>query len=185
MNRDSYDEMLKAVQAFHDKHDFKNTGGEELTYRVALMSEELGEIAEAVTKGKDKETLAEEVAAQDGHEGEAAVAVVGRLGPRAAGDEEPPVVPRAHQGFARAQGEGHGVGGPGVDAVPAGDPVVVPGGVDPDQVLGGELRQRARTAPDQGGILRQLLDAGQAGPGGGLVGADDQRLQPRLPVERL
>ena len=54
--------MLVAVQAFHDKHDFKNTGGEELTYRIALMTEELGEIAEAVTKGKDKAELAEEVA---------------------------------------------------------------------------------------------------------------------------
>ena len=62
MNKDSYDDMLAAVQAFHDKHDFKNTGGEELTYRVALMSEELGEIAEAVTKGKDRSELAEEVA---------------------------------------------------------------------------------------------------------------------------
>ena len=62
MNPDSYHDMLKAVQAFHDKHDFKNTGGEELTYRVALMTEELGEIAEAITKGRDKETLAEEVA---------------------------------------------------------------------------------------------------------------------------
>ena len=62
MNKDSYDDMLKAVQAFHDKHDFKNTGGEELTYRVALMTEELGEIAEAITKGKDKAELAEEVA---------------------------------------------------------------------------------------------------------------------------
>lgn len=54
--------MLKAVQAFHDKHDFKNTGGEELTYRVALMSEELGEIASAITKGKSKQDLAEETA---------------------------------------------------------------------------------------------------------------------------
>jgi NTP pyrophosphatase (non-canonical NTP hydrolase) len=62
MNQDSYTEMLAAVQAFHDKHDFKNTGGEELTYRIALMTEELGEIAEAVTKGRDKQTLAEEVA---------------------------------------------------------------------------------------------------------------------------
>jgi len=62
MNKDSYDDMLAAVQAFHDKHDFKNTGGEELTYRIALMTEELGEIAEAVTKGKDKAELAEEVA---------------------------------------------------------------------------------------------------------------------------
>ena len=62
MDPDSYDDMLKAVQAFHDKHDFKNTGGEELTYRVALMSEELGEIASAITKGKSIEDLAEETA---------------------------------------------------------------------------------------------------------------------------
>ena len=62
MNTDSYADMLAAVQAFHDKHDFKNTGGEELTYRIALMTEELGEISEAITKGRDKETLAEEVA---------------------------------------------------------------------------------------------------------------------------
>jgi NTP pyrophosphatase (non-canonical NTP hydrolase) len=33
-----------------------------MTYRVALMSEELGEIAECVTKGKPKEKLSEEVA---------------------------------------------------------------------------------------------------------------------------
>lgn len=59
---DSYDEMLKAVQAFHDKHDFKNTGGEDLTYRVALMAEELGEISSCVTKGKSREALAEECA---------------------------------------------------------------------------------------------------------------------------
>ena len=62
MNPDSYEDMLNAVQAFHDKHDFKNTGGEELTYRVALMSEELGEIASAITKGKSNEALAEETA---------------------------------------------------------------------------------------------------------------------------
>jgi len=62
MNPDSYQEMLKAVQAFHDKHDFKNTGGEEMTYRLALMAEELGEISACVTKGKDKAALAEEVA---------------------------------------------------------------------------------------------------------------------------
>jgi len=62
MNMDSYPKMLMAVQAFHDKHRFKDTGGEELTYRVALMAEELGEIAECVTKGKSKEALAEECA---------------------------------------------------------------------------------------------------------------------------
>ena len=59
---DSWQAMLAAVQAFHDKHDFRNTGGEELTYRVALMAEELGEIAACVTKGKPAPELAEEVA---------------------------------------------------------------------------------------------------------------------------
>jgi NTP pyrophosphatase (non-canonical NTP hydrolase) len=54
--------MLDAVQAFHDKHDFKNTGGEEMTYRLALMAEELGEISSCITKGKSQENLAEEVA---------------------------------------------------------------------------------------------------------------------------
>ncbi len=54
--------MLAKVQAFHDKHDFKNTGGEELTYRISLMAEELGEISSCVTKGKSKEELAEETA---------------------------------------------------------------------------------------------------------------------------
>ncbi len=60
--RDSYQAMLDAVQAFHDKHDFKNTGGEEMTYRLSLMSEELGEISSCITKGKSRENLAEEVA---------------------------------------------------------------------------------------------------------------------------
>jgi NTP pyrophosphatase (non-canonical NTP hydrolase) len=62
MNMDSYQKMLAAVQAFHDKHRFKDTGGEEMTYRIALMAEDLGEIAECVTKGKGKEQLAEECA---------------------------------------------------------------------------------------------------------------------------
>lgn len=61
-NSDSYQEMLAAVQAFHDKHDFRNKGGEEMTYRMALMAEELGEIGACVTKGKSTEKLAEEVA---------------------------------------------------------------------------------------------------------------------------
>ncbi|MGD1990716.1 MAG: nucleoside triphosphate pyrophosphohydrolase family protein [Chromatiales bacterium] len=62
MERDSWQAMMEAVQVFHDKHDFKNTGGEELNYRVALMAEELGEISSCVTKGKSTEALAEEVA---------------------------------------------------------------------------------------------------------------------------
>lgn len=62
IDRDSYQAMLDAVQAFHSKHDFKNTGGEELTYRIALMVEELGEVSECVTKGRPVEELAEELA---------------------------------------------------------------------------------------------------------------------------
>ena len=60
--QDSWQAMLAAVQAFHDKHQFNRNGGEDLTFRVALMSEELGEIAECVTKGKSTDQLAEEVA---------------------------------------------------------------------------------------------------------------------------
>lgn len=59
---DSWTGMLAAVQAFHDKHDFRGNGGEELTYRVALMAEELGEISACVTKGKRRDRLAEELA---------------------------------------------------------------------------------------------------------------------------
>jgi NTP pyrophosphatase (non-canonical NTP hydrolase) len=62
MNKDSYQAMLDTVQAFHDKHDFRNTGGEELTYRISLMAEELGEISACVTKGKNPAELAEECA---------------------------------------------------------------------------------------------------------------------------
>jgi NTP pyrophosphatase (non-canonical NTP hydrolase) len=62
VNQDSYHDMLTAVQAFHDKHRFRETGGEELAYRVALMTEELGEISACVTKGKSREQLAEECA---------------------------------------------------------------------------------------------------------------------------
>lgn len=61
-NNDSWTAMLAAVQAFHDKHRFREKGGEELTYRVALMAEELGEISSCVTKGKSKHSLSEEVA---------------------------------------------------------------------------------------------------------------------------
>ena len=61
-DHDSYAAMLAAVQAFHDKHEFQSKGGEDLTYRVALMVEELGEISAVVTKGHDSEQLAEEVA---------------------------------------------------------------------------------------------------------------------------
>ena len=54
--------MLTAVQRFHDKHGFRESGGEDLPYRVALMAEELGEISACITKGKTEEALAEECA---------------------------------------------------------------------------------------------------------------------------
>jgi NTP pyrophosphatase (non-canonical NTP hydrolase) len=54
--------MLAEVQAFHDKHQFRENGGAEMNYRIALMAEELGEISSCVTKGKSREALAEEVA---------------------------------------------------------------------------------------------------------------------------
>lgn len=60
--RDSWEAMLAAVQAFHDKHRFRETGGEDLNYRVALMAEELGEISSCITKGKSTDALGEEVA---------------------------------------------------------------------------------------------------------------------------
>jgi NTP pyrophosphatase (non-canonical NTP hydrolase) len=62
IDRDSWAAMLAAVQAFHDKHRFRETGGEEMTYRLALMAEELGEISACVTKGRPVDELAEEVA---------------------------------------------------------------------------------------------------------------------------
>jgi NTP pyrophosphatase (non-canonical NTP hydrolase) len=61
-SNDSWTSMLAEVQAFHDKHRFRETGGEEMNYRIALMVEELGEISSCVTKGKSREALAEEVA---------------------------------------------------------------------------------------------------------------------------
>ena len=62
MSNDRYSAMLAAVQRFHDKHRFREAGGEDLPYRVALMAEELGEIAACITKGKSEEALAEECA---------------------------------------------------------------------------------------------------------------------------
>lgn len=54
--------MLDEVRVFHEKHQFSQTGGEDMAYRVALMAEELGEISACVTKGKPTEMLAEECA---------------------------------------------------------------------------------------------------------------------------
>jgi len=62
VNQDSYATMMAMVQSFHDKHDFSGTGGEDMVYRIALMTEELGEMSSCVTKGKPMEEMAEETA---------------------------------------------------------------------------------------------------------------------------
>lgn len=62
MESDSFDSMMETVRRFHEKHRFRELGGEEMTYRIALMAEELGEISSCVTKGLGKRQLSEEVA---------------------------------------------------------------------------------------------------------------------------
>lgn len=62
LSHDSYAAMLAMVKSFHDKHDFSGTGGEDMVYRIALMTEELGEMSSCVTKGKVMDEMAEETA---------------------------------------------------------------------------------------------------------------------------
>ena len=54
--------MIQAVKVFHQKHGFDVSTGnfETMLYRTNLLTEELGEIAACLTKGKSKEQLAEE-----------------------------------------------------------------------------------------------------------------------------
>jgi len=61
-DKQSFVDMMESVQQCHDKHAFDQLGGEDMIYRLALMTEELGEISECVTKGKPLEDLAEECA---------------------------------------------------------------------------------------------------------------------------
>jgi hypothetical protein len=49
---DSFLAMLEAVQAFHLKHRFRELGGEEMTYRISLMAEELGRYPPASPKAR-------------------------------------------------------------------------------------------------------------------------------------
>lgn len=62
MEAGTFEAMMEAVRLFHQKHRFRELGGEEMTYRISLMAEELGEISSCVTKGLGKSKLAEEVA---------------------------------------------------------------------------------------------------------------------------
>jgi NTP pyrophosphatase (non-canonical NTP hydrolase) len=50
----------QAIEEFHKKFKMKGTNNEEMTFRLNLMTEELGELAQAVTKGKSKKDFLEE-----------------------------------------------------------------------------------------------------------------------------
>jgi len=55
--------MMARVAKFHHKHDFANpeNNGHDMGYRISLTVEELGELSAAITKGKPKEEVAEEL----------------------------------------------------------------------------------------------------------------------------
>ena len=52
----TFTQMLEKVEEFHNKHDFANkeNNGHDMSYRILLTIEELGELAECFTKGKSK-----------------------------------------------------------------------------------------------------------------------------------
>ena len=60
----TYSQILAKLQKFHDKHDFSNPKyrGHDMSYRLLLTMEELGELAECFTKGKSDSEKAEELA---------------------------------------------------------------------------------------------------------------------------
>ena len=60
----TYSDMLAKVKEFHDKHQFSKEEyrGHDMSYRILLTIEELGELAECFTKCKSDEEKAEELA---------------------------------------------------------------------------------------------------------------------------
>lgn len=57
-----FDTMMARTARFHAKNSFAENNGHDMGYRLALTIEELGELAAAVTKGKPKADLEEELA---------------------------------------------------------------------------------------------------------------------------
>ena len=55
--------MMSRVASFHNKHDFSKpeNKGHDMGYRIALTVEELGEFSAAITKGKPKKAISEEL----------------------------------------------------------------------------------------------------------------------------
>jgi NTP pyrophosphatase (non-canonical NTP hydrolase) len=54
------EKFYNAIAEFHAKHEMKGTNNEDMHFRLNLLIEELGELAETVTKGKSKEDFLEE-----------------------------------------------------------------------------------------------------------------------------
>ena len=54
------EKYYNAIKEFHKKNEFKGTNNEDMSFRLNLLIEELGELAQAVTKGKPKEKIIEE-----------------------------------------------------------------------------------------------------------------------------
>ncbi|MCK9378578.1 MAG: nucleoside triphosphate pyrophosphohydrolase family protein [Candidatus Moranbacteria bacterium] len=53
-------DFYEAIKKFHDKFEMKGTNNEDMNFRLNLLIEELGELAQAVTKGKSREEVMEE-----------------------------------------------------------------------------------------------------------------------------
>lgn len=54
------EKYYEAIEKLHKKFKFKGTNNEDMTFRLNLLIEELGELAEVVTKGKSKKDFIEE-----------------------------------------------------------------------------------------------------------------------------
>ena len=50
----------EAIESFHKKFGMKGTNNEDMTFRLNLMIEELGELSQAITKGKSRQEAIEE-----------------------------------------------------------------------------------------------------------------------------
>lgn len=50
----------EAIEKFHKKFKMKGTNNEDMNFRLNLLIEELGELAETVTKGKSRKKFLEE-----------------------------------------------------------------------------------------------------------------------------
>jgi len=54
------DKYYRAIAEFHKKYRMKGTNNEDMNFRLNLLIEELGELAQAVTKGKSREKVIKE-----------------------------------------------------------------------------------------------------------------------------